>query len=105
MHLYKIPLSRSIKQILMMFADSALIVVALAFSFTLLGKDFFALDQRTYFYLGIATVLSIIIFIQIGLYRAIVLYMGLQYGFVVLQGVTIATVSYTHLTLPTILLV
>ena len=91
MHLYKIPLSRSIKQILMMFADSALIVVALAFSFTLLGKDFFALDQRTYVYLGIATILSIIIFIQIGLYRAIVLYMGLQYGFVVLQGVTIAT--------------
>ena len=48
-------------------------------------------DQRTYFYLGIATILSIIFFIQIGLYRAIVLYMGLQYGFVVLQGVTIAT--------------
>ena len=91
MHIYRIPLSRSIKQILMMMADSALIVVALAFSFTLLGKDFFILDQRTYFYLGIATVLSIIIFIQIGLYRAILLYMGLQHGFVVLQGVTIAT--------------
>ena len=91
MQLYRIPLSRSIKQILMMMADSALIVVALAFSFTLLGKDFFILDQRTYFYLGIATVLSIIIFIQIGLYRAILLYMGLQHGFVVLQGVTIAT--------------
>ena len=91
MHLYRIPLSRSLKQILMMIADSALIVVALAFSFSLLGKDFFVLDQRTYFYLGIATVLSIIIFIQIGLYRAILLYMGLQYGFVVLQGVTIAT--------------
>ena len=91
MHLYKIPLSRSLKQILMMIADSALIVLALAFSFTLLGKDFFILDERTYFYLGIATVLSIIIFVQIGLYRAILLYMGLQYGFVVLQGVTIAT--------------
>ena len=91
MHLYTVPLSRSIKQILMMVADTFMIIAALAFSFTLLGKDFFALDQRFYFYLAIATTLSIVVFIRIGLYRAIVLYMGLQSGFVLLQGVTIAT--------------
>lgn len=91
MHLHKIPLSRSIKQIFMMLADSVMIVLALAFSFALLGKDFFALDQRFYVYLSIATGLSILVFLRIGLYRALVLYMGLQSGFLVLQGVTIAT--------------
>ncbi|MDP6414706.1 MAG: nucleoside-diphosphate sugar epimerase/dehydratase [Gammaproteobacteria bacterium] len=75
----------------MMLADSIMIVVALALSFTLLGKDFFALDPPFYFYMAIATALSILVFVRIGLYRAIVLYMGLQSGFVLLQGVTLAT--------------
>jgi len=91
MHLYTIPLSRSVKQILMMMADSVMIVTALALSFALLGKDFFAQDQVFYFYLSIATALSILVFIRIGLYRALVLYMGLQSGFLVFQGVTIAS--------------
>jgi FlaA1/EpsC-like NDP-sugar epimerase len=91
MQLYTIPVSRSIKQVLMMLADSVMIVMALAFSFMLLGKNFFAQDQIFYLYLSIATVLSIVVFIRTGLYRAIVLYMGLQSGFVVLQGVTIST--------------
>ena len=88
---YTIPLSRTIKQSLMMVADSVMIVAALALSFVLLGKDFFSQDQRFYFYLAIATTLSILVFARIGLYRALVLYMGLQSGFLVLQGVTIAT--------------
>ncbi|MDP6653560.1 MAG: polysaccharide biosynthesis protein, partial [Gammaproteobacteria bacterium] len=91
MHLYTIPLSRSIKKILMMLTDSIMIVAALALSFTLLGKDFFALDPPFYFYMTIATALSILVFVRIGLYRAIVLYMGLQSGFILLQGVTVAT--------------
>ena len=91
MHLYTIPLSRSIKQILMMLADSVMIVMALAFSFELLGKDFFGQEQLFYFYLAVATVISILAFMRIGLYRVLVLYMGAQSGFLVLQGVTIAT--------------
>ena len=91
MQLYTIPLSRTIKQSLMMVADSVMIVAALALSFVLLGKDFFSQDQRFYFYLAIATTLSILVFARIGLYRALVLYMGLQSGFLILQGVTIAT--------------
>ncbi len=74
-----------------MVADSVMIVAALALSFVLLGKDFFSQDQRFYFYLAIATTLSILVFARIGLYRALVLYMGLQSGFLILQGVTIAT--------------
>ena len=91
MQLYTIPLSRTIKQSLMMAADSVMIVAALALSFVLLGRDFFSQDQRFYLYLAIATTLSILVFARIGLYRALVLYMGLQSGFLVLQGVTIAT--------------
>jgi FlaA1/EpsC-like NDP-sugar epimerase len=68
-----------------------MIMAALALSFVLLGKDFFSQDQRFYFYLAIATTLSILVFARIGLYRALVLYMGLQSGFLILQGVTIAT--------------
>jgi FlaA1/EpsC-like NDP-sugar epimerase len=91
MQLYTIPLSRTIKQSLMMTADSVMIVAALALSFVLLDRDFFSQDPRFYFYLAIATTLSILVFARIGLYRALVLYMGLQSGFLVLQGVTIAT--------------
>ncbi len=91
MDLNTIPLSRSIKQILMMLADALMIVAALAFSFALLGKDFFAQDQRFYFYFSLATTVSILVFIRIGLYRALVLYMGLQSGFLILQSVTIAS--------------
>ena len=91
MQLYTIPLSRTIKQSLMMAADSVMIVAALALSFVLLDRDFFSQNQRFYLYLAIATTLSILVFARIGLYRALVLYMGLQSGFLVLQGVTIAT--------------
>lgn len=91
MHLHSIPLSRTIKQIFMMIADSIMIVAALALAFTLLGKDFFNLEQRLYFYLAIATVTSILIFARIGLYRALVLYIGLQSVFQIVQGVSIAT--------------
>jgi len=91
MKLYTIPLSRSVKQILMMIADAIMIVASLAFSFALLGKDFFAQDQGFYFYLSLATTVSILVFIRIGLYRALILYMGLQSGFLILQGVTTAS--------------
>lgn len=91
MHLHSIALSRSIKQLLMMAADTVMIVMALAFSFILLGKDLIAQDQRFYFYLTIATVLSLIFFLRIGLYRVVLLYMGLQAVFLILQGVTFAT--------------
>ena len=91
MNLQDIALSRSIKQMLMMAADTVMIVMALTFSFLLLGKDLFAQDQRLYFYLSIATALSLIFFLRIGLYRVVLLYMGLQAVFLILQGVTFAT--------------
>ena len=89
MRSFTIPVSRSIKGLLMMFCDSIMIVVALGLSFTLLGKEFPAQSQILYF--SIATALSVFVLARIDLYRAIILYMGLQSGFLVLKGVTITT--------------
>lgn len=75
----------------MMVADSVMLVTALILAFALLGKQFFGQAQAFYFYLAIATLLSISVFLKIGLYRVIVLYMGLQSGFLVLKGVSIAS--------------
>ena len=91
MLLHNIPLTRPIKKMLMITADSLMIVMALAFSFLLLGKDSSGLDQRFYLYLAIATTLSILFFVRVGLYRVLFLYMGMQAVFLILQGVTFAT--------------
>ena len=40
MQSFTIPIARSIKGLLMMLCDSIMIVVALGFSFALLGKDY-----------------------------------------------------------------
>ena len=91
MNPYTIPISRSVKQILLMLSDSVLLVLSLALSLALLGHDFFAHDVPFYFYLALANIATILLFIKLGLYRAIVLYMGLQSALILLQGVTAAT--------------
>ena len=84
-------LSRSIKQMLMMLADGVMIMSAFAFSFLLLGLEFLDQTQTFYSYLLVASCFSVLALVRIGLYREVVLYMGLQSGFIVLQGVTIST--------------
>lgn len=91
MNLYTIPLTRAVKQMLMMLADSVMLGLALWLSFALLGAEFFSISQGVSIYLVLANLASVLVFYRIGLYRAILLYMGLQSGFIVLQGVTIST--------------
>lgn len=91
MNLYTVPLSRTVKQMLMMLADCVMLGLALWLSFALLGTEFFAVDEGVALYFALANIASVIVFLRIGLYRAILLYMGLQSGFIVLQGVTIST--------------
>lgn len=91
MNLYTVPLSRAVKQMLMMLADSVMLGLALWLSFALLGVEFFAVNEGVSFYFALANIASVMVFLRIGLYRAILLYMGLQSGFIVLQGVTIST--------------
>jgi len=90
MNLYAVPLSRAVKQMLMMLADSIMLVLALWLSFALLGMDFFDRADGGLFYLSLANVASVMIFYRIGLYRALLLYVEAQAVFIVLQGVTIS---------------
>jgi len=90
MNPYSIPISRSVKQILLMISDSVLLMVTLAFSMALLGQDFFAFNQSFYLYLVFAIAGSILLFGRLGLYRALLLYMGLQAVLILLKGVTLA---------------
>lgn len=94
MNLYTIPLSRTLKQLLLMLVDGLMLALALWLTFTLLGVDPVAPGDSVYLYFGLATMLSVGVFYRIGLYRALLLYMGLQSGFIVLQGVTIATMLH-----------
>ncbi len=92
MNLYAVPLSRTVRQMLMMLADSVMLALALWLSFALLGVDFFNRPDSAYGYFALANIASVLVFLRIGLYRAILLYMGVQSGFIVLQGVTVSTV-------------
>ncbi|MDT8429022.1 MAG: nucleoside-diphosphate sugar epimerase/dehydratase [Pseudomonadales bacterium] len=91
MNLYAIPLSRTVKQLLLMFADGVMILLALWLSYGLLGLDIRLLGDNAILYYSLLIGISLGVFYRIGLYRAILLYMGLQSVFVVLQGVTIST--------------
>ncbi len=91
MNLYTIPLSRTVKQALLMLADVLMLMLALWVTFTLLGVDALAPNDNVFLFFGLSTLLSVAVFYRIGLYRALLLYMGLQSGFIVLQGITVAT--------------
>ena len=93
MHLHNsIPVSRTLKQALLMTADTFLLVLAASLSFLLLGKEFLAQSQEFYLYFTAAVILSLIYFVRIGLYRVLVLYIGLQTGLLILQAVSVASV-------------
>ncbi|MEX0619777.1 MAG: nucleoside-diphosphate sugar epimerase/dehydratase [Pseudohongiellaceae bacterium] len=76
---------------LMMVADSVMLVLALWLSFALLGDAFFEKSRQFYLYITVANIASILVFTRMGLYRALLLYMGLQSVFIVLQGVSFST--------------
>ena len=90
MHLYNIPLSRTMRQALMVAADISLLIAAVIFSFTLLGEGYLGRDRGFYPYLAGAIGLSIAYFLHIGLYRDLVLYMGLQSALKILHGASVA---------------
>ncbi len=105
MNLYTIPLSRNVKQLLLALADALMLALALWLCFTLLGIDTSRFGNAALLYFGIATVASVVVFYRIGLYRALLLYIGLQSAFIVLQGVTVATgitAAVYYLLLPSI---
>src|SRR5690606_2114120 len=62
MNFFAIPLSRTIKQLLMMLADGVMLALALWLSFALLSVDYRTLGDNAYLYLGAANVVSVLVF-------------------------------------------
>ena len=91
MHLYKFPLSRGVKLFGLLLADALMLVAALSLSFSLLGGDFSAQSQLFQTYFAAAIAFSLLVFMRMGVYRALVLYLGLQFVFQLLKAVTFAT--------------
>lgn len=91
MHLYNFPLSRTVKLVGLLLADAVMLVAAMSLSFGLLGGDFSAQGQLFRAYLAAAVAFSLLVFMRVGVYRALVLYLGLQFVFQLLKAVTFAT--------------
>lgn len=91
MQLYSIPISRPIKRAVTACWDAVILSFALIFAFALSGADFAQQEQTTLVYLGAALLLSVLVFARLGLYRMLVLYMGIQSSVLLAQCVTLAT--------------
>ncbi|MDH5232604.1 MAG: polysaccharide biosynthesis protein, partial [Gammaproteobacteria bacterium] len=84
-------LPRETKRLILMVGDSILLPCALYVAFVLQTTELFP-DIKPYWWLFALIVLtSIPVFVRIGLYRAIIRYMGSKMVFTVVKGVTIAT--------------
>ena len=94
MNLYTVPLSRQVKQALLMVADALMLALASWLAFDILGVRTGEQVQQLLIFFGLAITGSVLAFYRIGLYRALLLYMGLQSGFIVLQGVTFAAILF-----------
>lgn len=97
MNLNTFSLSRSLKQACMMTVDSLLILTALWLSVLLVSPGFFEANPVESFiaYFLFSAFCSLVIFHRAGLYRTIVLYMGVQSGLVILKGITLLTLVTT----------
>ena len=84
-------LSRSSKRLIMLVADMVMLPVALWTAFALrLGE--LQPDVAGYWWIFLAApIFSIPIFIHIGLYRAVVRFMGMTAAFAIFKAVTIST--------------
>jgi FlaA1/EpsC-like NDP-sugar epimerase len=86
-------LSRYLKQLFMMLLDGVLILGSLWLSVVLVSPEFFDSGFSAIYlmHFSICAFLSIAIFNYTGLYRSLVLYMGLQSVLVILKGITLST--------------
>ena len=89
--------SRTMKQFLLMVVDAGCIMFALWLSVILVSPEYFSNspigDFVTYFLFCAFS--SVVIFYTAGLYRTVLLYMGLQSVLVILKGITLSTLVST----------
>ena len=90
-------LSRTIKQLLLMAVDALCTITALWLSVKLVSPDYFTNNASGDFFLYFlfCAISSVVIFQTSGLYRTVLLYMGLQSVVVILKGITLSTVVST----------
>ena len=82
-------LSRNKKRVLLVMADTLLITLSLWMAFALrLGQWFFP-NQNQFLLFILAPILALPIFVRLGLYRAIIRYIGHKAMFAIIQAVTI----------------
>ena len=91
MQIFSRPFSRAFKKAFLVLADSLMLTMALILTFALLEKDFFAVEQKSITVLAVVIAVSMIFYTKLGLYRALVLYMGLQSTLLIVQCVTISS--------------
>ncbi|MDG2117929.1 MAG: hypothetical protein P8K11_03045, partial [Gammaproteobacteria bacterium] len=91
MQIFSRPFSRAFKKAFLVLADSLMLTMALILTFALLEKDFFAAEQKSITVLAVVIAVSMIFYTKLGLYRALVLYMGLQSTLLIVQCVTISS--------------
>jgi FlaA1/EpsC-like NDP-sugar epimerase len=93
----KLELSRTLKQLLFMLVDAALVMAALWLSVVLVDTNFFLRNsiEDYLLYFLFCTLSSVFIFHSVGLYRTVLLYMGLQSVQVILKGITLSTLVAT----------
>lgn len=86
-------LSRPLKRSFMMLADGGLLFLGLWLSLLLVNPAFFDVNEPNIYTLifVLCSVCSVIVFYKAGLYRTVLLYMGVQSGLVIFKGVTIST--------------
>ena len=97
MKISALELSRTIKQALLMAADAGCIITALWLSVILVSPDYFSANPAGDFitYFLFCAISSVVIFYTSGLYRTVLLYMGLQSVLEILKGITLSTLVST----------
>ena len=82
-------LSRSYKQLIMLFIDSVLLVLVLLASFSIrLGYWYFPQSDLAWVIFG-APIIAVVIFVRFGLYRAVIRYIGFKALWAIVQAVSL----------------
>lgn len=88
-------LSRFRKQLIMLFADIIILVFAIWSSFSIRLGQFHIPDETIFLLYIVAPLIAIPIFIRLGLYRAIVRYIGLKALWTIIKAVSIYAVIWS----------
>ncbi len=90
-----ISLPRNIKRVVLLVADTILLIAALWGSFSLrLGEWYLPDDVKVAGLALVAPVIAIPIFVRFGLYRAIIRYLGMKAAWSVMQAVALYAVLW-----------